>query len=109
MEQNNNGYLITNDTYQEAAKGARIYELILDNKNIDCLEDSQVETIEFNDMDYNKFFEYMEKLRAKADRTENKINEFTNSLKASIKVIINNNLPDLNPLEINRNLLRLSG
>ena len=109
MEQNNYENIVSNNIYQEAAKGARIYELILDNKDFDCIEDSQIETIEFNDMNFNKFFQYMEKLRAKKDETENKINEFTDSLKAPIKIIINNNFPELNPIIISRNLLRLSG
>ena len=109
MEQNNYENIVSNNIYQEAAKGARIYELILDNKDFDCIEDSQIETIEFNDMNFNKFFQYMEKLRAKKDETENKINEFTDSLKAPIKIIINNNFPELNPTTISRNLLRLSG
>ena len=109
MEQNNYENIVSNNIYQEAAKGARIYELILDNKDFDCIEDSQIETIEFNDMNFNKFFQYMEKLRAKKDETENKINEFTDSLKAPIKIIINNNFPELNPIIISRNFLRLSG
>ena len=109
MEQNDYENIVSNNIYQEAAKGARIYELILDNKDFDCIEDSQIETIEFNDMNFNKFFQYMEKLRAKKDETENKINEFTDSLKAPIKIIINNNFPELNPIIISRNLLRLSG
>ena len=109
MEQNNYENIVSNNIYQEAAKGARIYELILDNKDFDCIEDSQIETREFNDMNFNKFFQYMEKLRAKKDETENKINEFTDSLKAPIKIIINNNFPELNPIIISRNLLRLSG
>ena len=65
MEQNDYENIVSNNIYQEAAKGARIYELILDNKDFDCIEDSQIETIEFNDMNFNKFFQYMEKLRAK--------------------------------------------
>ena len=51
----------------------------------------------------------MEKLRAKKDETENDITEFTHSFKNYLKIVINNNLPDLSPGEITHNLLRLSG
>ena len=109
MESKKNEIKIANYIYVEAAKGARIYDIILDNKNYDCIEDSQIEVKEFNDMDFDKFFKYMEKLRAKKDETENDITEFTLSFKNYLKIIINNNLPDLSPGEITHNLLRLSG
>ena len=97
-----------NYIYLEAAKGARIYELILDNKNFDNIEDSQIEAKELNDMDFNKFFKYIEKLNAKDDSTKNKINEFTSFVKSSIKIIINNIFPESSPIEITHNLLKLS-
>ena len=97
-----------NYLYIEAAKGARIYELILDNKNCDSIEDSQIEDIKLNDMDFIKFFKFIKKLNAKDDATQNKINEFTNLVKSSIKIIINNISPESSPIEITRNLLKLS-
>ena len=109
MESKKNEIKIANYIYVEAAKGARIYDIILDNKNYDCIEDSQIEVKEFNDMDFDKFFKYMEKLRAKKDETENDMTEFTHSFKNYLKIVINNNLPDLSPGEITHNLLRLSG
>ena len=97
-----------NYIYLEAAKGARIYELILDNKNFDSIEVSQIEAKELNDMDFNKFFKYIEKLNAKDDSTKNKINEFTSFVKSSIKIIINNIFPESSLIEITHNLLKLS-
>ena len=97
-----------NYIYLEAAKGARIYELILDNKNFDIIENSQIEAKELNDMDFNKFFKYIEKLNAKDDSTKNKINEFTSFVKSSIKIIINNIFPESSLIEITHNLLKLS-
>ena len=98
----------TNYLYIEAAKGARIYELILDNKNFDSIENSQIEDKKLNDMDFNKFFKFIEELNAKDDATQNKINEFTNLVKSSIKIIIDNTFPESSPIEITQNLLKLS-
>ena len=109
MESQKNENKVTNYFYEEAAKGARIHDTTLDNKNFNCIEDSQIEGKEFNGMDFYKFFQYMEKLRAKKDETENDITEFTHSFKNYLKIVINNNLPDLSPGEITHNLLRLSG
>ena len=58
MESKKNEIKITNYIYVEAAKGARIYDIILDNKNFNCIEDSQIEGKEFNGMDFYKFFQF---------------------------------------------------
>ena len=108
MKPSGNETINPNNLYIKAAKGARIYELILDNKNCDSIEDSQIEDIKLNDMDFIKFFKFIKKLNAKDDATQNKINEFTNLVKSSIKIIINNISPESSPIEITRNLLKLS-
>ena len=108
MEPSKNETINPNKLYIEAAKGARIYDLILDNKNYDGIEDSQIETQELNDMNFNKFFNYIEKLKAKNDGTMNKINEVSLYVKSAIKVIINCISLGSSPIEITHYLLRLS-
>ena len=108
MEPSGNETINPNNLYIKAAKGARIYELILDNKNYDIIEDSQIETQELNSMNFDKLFIYIDKLKAKNIDTENKINEATSSLKSAIKIIINDISFGSSPIEITRYLLRLS-
>ena len=67
MESKINENKIANYIFIEAAKGARIYDIILDNKNFNGIEDSQIEVKEFKDMNFDIFFQYMEKLHAKKE------------------------------------------
>ena len=108
MEPSKTETINPNKLYIEAAKGARIYDLILDNKNYDGIEDSQIETQELNDMNFNKFFNYIDKLKAKNDGTVNKINEVSHYVKSAIKVIINGISLGSSQIEITHYLLRLS-
>ena len=65
MEPSGNETINPNNLYIKAEKGARIYELILDNKNYDIIKDSQIETQELNSMNFDKLFIYIDKLKAK--------------------------------------------
>ena len=67
----------------------RIYKLILDNINLDQIKDSQVETEEINNIDSEKFLNYInEIIDNNNDETEGKINDFTNLFKIVVKVIL---------------------
>ena len=108
MEQEENETKNATPNYCEAAKGARVYELILDGKNLNEINESEVDKIKFEEMDFNNFFAYTKTLKVKSDRPENKIDSFTNQFKVSVNVIINETTPESSELKIITELLKLS-
>lgn len=102
----------TNDIlYKDAAKAARIYELILDNINFDKIPNSQIETEELNNIDSAKSLKYIEEVGNKNDETEGKINSFTKQFKNVIDVLIcdiQEELQSFNELKSLDNLRKLS-
>ena len=97
--------------YKESAKAAKICELILDNINIDNIKESQVEIEELNNIDSDKFLNYINQLGNKNDETEGKINKFTNLFKIVVKVIledIQDELKEFKELKILNHLWKLS-
>ena len=55
----------------------KICELILDNINLEQIKDSQVETEELNNLDSDKFLNYINGIGSKNDETEGKIDDLT--------------------------------
>ena len=53
--------------YKDSAKAARIYELILDNFNLDQIESSQVETKEFAKLLIDRCPDLLEKFSSMAN------------------------------------------
>ena len=97
--------------YKESAKAAKICELILNNINIDNIKESQVETEELNNIDSDKFLNYINEIGNKNDETEGKINKFTNLFKIVVKVIledIQDELKEFKELKILNHLWKLS-
>ena len=88
MEASNHENETTDYLYKDAAKAARIYELILDNINFDKIPNSQIETEKLNNIDPAKSLKYIEEVGNKKDETEGKINLFTKNFKNMIDVLI---------------------
>ena len=74
--------------YKKSAKAAKICELILNKINIDNIKESQVEIEKLNNIDSDKFLNYINEIGSKNDETEGKINKFTNLFKIVVKVIL---------------------
>ena len=81
METCENKTVDTKNILKDAAKAARIYELILDNKNIDKIKSALVDTEELNNSDSFNYLKYIREICDKKDETEGKINTFTNAFK----------------------------
>ena len=81
METCGNKTEVTKNILKDSAKAARIYELILDNKNLDKIKSALVDTEELNNSDSFNYLEYIREIGDKKDETEGKINTFTNAFK----------------------------
>ena len=77
-----------NNIIKDAAKAARIYELILNNMNLDKIDVTLVDTKTLNDSDSTKSLEYIIEIGNKKDETQRKINTFTMSIKSMMKLIV---------------------
>ena len=77
-----------NNIIKDAAKAARIYELILNNMNLDKIDVTLVDTKTLNDSDSTKSLEYIIEIGNKKDETQRKINTFTMAIKSMMKLIV---------------------
>ena len=77
-----------NNIIKDAAKAARIYELILNNINLDKIDVTLVDTKTLNDSDSTKSLEYIIEIGNKKDETQRKINTFTMAIKSMMKLIV---------------------
>ena len=92
--------------YEDSAKAARIYALILDNIKLDKIEPSQIEIKELTNIDLEKSLNYIKEIANKNDETRGEINDFTNAVKNVLSVLIS----DIqNELDTMNNLSKLSG
>jgi len=67
-------------------KRRKICELILDNINLEQIKDSQVETEELNNLDSDKFLNYINEIGSKNDEAERKIDDLTSHLKKELEL-----------------------
>ena len=105
METCENKTVDTKNILKDAAKAARIYELILDNKNIDKIKSALVDTYELNNSDSFNYLKYIREICDKKDETEGKINTFTNAFKYLLYLPI---CEIKNGLDTSNNLYKLS-
>ena len=97
--------------YKDAAKAARIYELILDKINLEEIKALQLETQELNNMNFSQFTEYVKKIGIKEDDTEGAINNFTKAFKNIVSCLIidiADELYEFNEIKTYDNLSKLS-
>ena len=101
----------SDNIYKDSAKGARIYELILEKINFDNIKDVQVETDELNAMNSLEALKYIDDQSKKEDQTDDKLDYFTKKYKIMLNVLISDISNDLKSPEnsqITDNLLKLS-
>lgn len=101
----------SDNIYKDSAKGARIYELILEKINFDNIKDVQVETDELNAMNSLEALKYIDDQSKKEDQTGDKLDYFTKKYKIMLNVLISDISNDLKSPEnsqITDNLLKLS-
>lgn len=91
--------------YEDSAKAARIYALLLNNNTLDKIEPSQIEIKELTNIDSEKALNYIKDIANKNDETGEKVNDLTNAVKNVLSVLIS----DIqNNLYIMNNLSKLS-
>jgi len=73
---------------KDAAKAARIYELILDNINLDKINTTLVDTENLNNLDSTSYLKYIKEIGNKKEKNEGKINTFTTAFKSLLNLII---------------------
>ena len=73
---------------KDAAKAARIYELILDNINLDKINTTYVDTECINNLDSTSYLKYIKEIGNKKEKTKGKINTFTTAFKSLLNLII---------------------
>ena len=73
---------------KDAAKAARIYELILDNINLDKINTTLVDTESINNLDSTSYLKYIKEIGNKKEKTGGKINSFTTAFKSLLNLII---------------------
>lgn len=101
----------TEGLYKDSVKGARIYELILENINFDKIETIQVEIDELKTMNSNEVLNYIKKLSNKNDNIDGKIDDFTKYFKNRLNALIIAISKELNTqetFEMTNNLMKLS-
>ena len=97
--------------FKDSAKGARIYELILQKINFDNIKDDQVETDELNVMNSEDILNYIDNLSEIEDITLDKIDSFTNNFKIMLMKLIKAISKEIHSpenSEITNNALKLS-
>ena len=90
---------------KDAAKAAKIYDLILDNKNLDKIDTNLVDTEKLNNSDSTGLLEYIKEIGNKKDETERKINMFTAAFKTLLKLVI---CEIQNNIDFSNNISKLS-
>ena len=95
--------------YKDSAKAAKIYEIILDNINIENIEDSQIETERFNQINLIGSLNYIKEIGNKKDETEGKINQFSEYFKNNVFSLISEIQEELDKCEKLNNLIKLCG
>ena len=73
---------------KDGAKAARIYELILDNINLDKINTTLVDTESINNLDSTSYLKYIKEIGNKKEKTGGKINSFTTAFKSLLNLII---------------------
>ncbi len=105
MEASNYGNESVDCIYEDSAKAAKIYALILDNFKLDKIEPSQIEIKELTNIDSEKSLNYIKEIANKNDETGGEINDFTNAVKNVLSVLISDIQKDLDTIN---NLSKLS-
>ena len=95
--------------YKDSAKAAKIYEIILDNINIENIEDSKIETERFNQINLIGSLNYIKEIGNKKDETEGKINQFSEYFKNNVFSLISEIQEELDKCEKLNNLIKLCG
>lgn len=93
--------------YKDSAKAAKIYEIILDNINIENIEDSEIETERFNQINLIGSLNYIKEIGNKKDETEGKINQFSEYFKNNVFSLISEIQEELDKCEKLNNLIKL--
>ena len=74
--------------FKDSAKAARIYELLLDNINLDKIDSALVDTEKLNNSDSFYYLKYIKEMGDKKDKTKGKINTFTKAFKHLLNLLI---------------------